>query len=173
MEIKKEGAFYSSLFNWFGGRDRFDEVLYFVEHDDISRAYEVAYEIGKTQMPRELTMYLMKEHCSPLKYDPLLHMESVPACYLFEGVDKELVVYVNDNIKEIKENAFAYCSIKKLIISKSVESLGDNSLCLNDGEICYEGTKQEFISKFLGKTKCFFRSHKQQSVNCSDGVLII
>lgn len=173
MEIQKQGPFYRRLFDRFGKYDRFDEVLSFVEKDDLSQAYELAYTIGQTQMPSELTMYLIKEHGNQFKYDPFIRLEYVPSCCLFEAVDKELEVYINDGIKAIKDNAFAYCSIKKLVISKSVESLGDNSLCLNDGEICYEGTKQEFIAKFLGKTKCFYRSHREKIVNCSDGALIV
>ena len=173
MEIQKNGLQYNRLFDRFGKCDGFVEVLSNVERDDLSQAYEIAHSINQTQMSRELTMYLIKEHGNPFKYNPLTRLEYVPSYYLYEADDKELEVYVNDGIKEIKEYAFAYCSIKKVVIPKSVELLGDNSLCLNDGEIFYEGTKEEFIAKFLGKTKCFYRSHREEIVNCVDGALIV
>ena len=54
-----------------------------------------------------------------------------------------------------------------------VKYIGDGALSLNAGEIVYEGTKEEFIAKFLGKTKCFERSNRQQIISCTNGELVI
>ena len=75
-------------------------------------------------------------------------------------------------IKEIKKGAFSYCRIKALIISKNIEVIGESALCLGSGEIRYEGTKQEFIDKFLGKSNCFLRTRGQRLI-CADGEIEI
>ena len=66
-----------------------------------------------------------------------------------------------------------FCKIKKLIISNKVSYIGDGALSLNAGEIIYQGTKDEFIRKFLGKSKCFMRSNYSHVIICADGELRI
>ena len=152
-------------------REDFSLLSYYVDSGKIEEAYEIVNEKGN-QMARELTLYYFKEY-GVFHLDPLAHLNYVPENYLYEAVAEDLCIYVHDGIEEIRDWAFAFCKIKKLIISNKVEYIGDGALSLNAGEIVYEGTKQEFISKFFGKTKCFERSHKQQIITCSDGTLVI
>lgn len=151
---------------------RFPLIEYRVDNNEIEEAYKVANERGN-QMARELTLYLLNEHLGVFREDPLEYLEYVPENYLYEAVDEDLCVYVHDGIKKIKDCAFAFCEIKKLIISNKVEYIGDGALSLNSGEIEYQGAKEEFIAKFMGKTKCFERTHRQQTIKCIDGDLVI
>ena len=147
-------------------------IEYYVDNNQIEEAYKVANEYGY-QMARELTLYLLKEHGEVFHINPLSQLEYVPENYLYEAVDEDLCIYVHDGIEEIKDWAFAFCEIKKLLISNKVKRIGDGALSLNAGEIVYEGTKEEFIAKFLGKTKCFERSNRQQIITCTNGELVI
>ena len=147
-------------------------ILYYVNNDRIEEAYNLINE-QESQKASKLTAYLIHEYHAPFKFEPLSRLEYVPKYYLYEAVDENLFVYVHEGIEEIKDWAFAFCRIKKLLISNKVKYIGDGALSLNEGEIVYEGTKQEFISKFLGKSKCFLRSHKQQTITCSDGEIVI
>lgn len=165
--MQKNKQYYDELSRW----DSCNEIMDYVNNNAFDKAYDAANRNGNNQTVRALTLYLMHEH-SCFSCNPLDFINYVPENYLYEGVDKNLSIYVRDGIEEIRDNAFAYCSIKTLIISKSVKFIGKNALCLNDGEIHYEGTKQEFISKFLGKSMCFLRS-KAQRVICSDGDILI
>ena len=124
-------------------------------------------------MARELTLYLLKEHREVFHTNPLSHLEYVPENYLNEAVQEDLFIYVHGEIEEIRDWAFAFCKIKKLLISNKVKRIGDGALSLSSGEIVYEGTKEEFIAKFLGKTKCFERSNRKQTIICSNGELAI
>lgn len=166
--MRKGGEHYEYI-----SRDkRFSLIEYYVDSNQIEKAYEVANEYGN-QMARELTLYLLKENGEVFHTNPLSHLENVPENFLYECVDEDLCVYVHDEIKEIKDGAFAFCKIKKLIISNKVERVGDGALSLNAGEIEYQGTKEEFIAKFLGKTKCFQGTHRQQKIICTNGELVI
>lgn len=149
----------------------FKLIEYYVDKKDFESAYKIANSSGN-QTARELTLYCLYEY-GVFRLEPLYHMDYVPENYLYEAVEENLTVYVYDGIEEIKDRAFAFCKIKKLIISNKVKKIGDGALSLNAGEIHYEGTKQEFIGKFLGKSKCFLRSNKSQTVICSDGELVI
>jgi len=149
----------------------FNMLCYFIEEDEISDAYKIVNKFAPS-FTSVLTMYLIKEHFSPFKFNPLHNMEYVPELFLYEAFAEDEVVCVNDSISEIKDNAFAFCKLKRLIISKSVQYIGDNALCINAGEIYYEGTKQDFIDKFLGKSKCFART-RGQVINCTDGEIEI
>ena len=117
-------------------------------------------------MPRDLKLYIINE----LQDDPLYYMSYVPENYLYECDDTHLAVSVYK--KEIKDYAFCYCSIDALYISKDVEKIGDRALCLNKGQIVYQGTKQEFIDKFLGKSSCFSGTNGQ-AIQCADGGIVI
>ena len=145
--------------------DNFELCSYYIEQKNFEEAYKIA---GGP----ELTMYLLKETGS-FHTNPLKHLEYVPEYYLYEIKDEELFVYVGEKNKEIRDNAFAYCSIKKLLISKNVESIGENALSLNEGDIEFEGTKEEFISKFLGKSLYFSRTHRNQQIKCAIGIIDI
>lgn len=147
-------------------------ISYYVNNDRIEDAYNVLNE-KESQMASKLTLYLIHKKDAPFTFNPLSHLEYVPKYYLYEAVDENLFVYVHEGIEEIKDWAFAFCRIKKLLISNKVKYIGDGALSLNEGEIVYEGTKQEFISKFLGKSKCFLRSHNQQTITCFDGEIVI
>ena len=125
----------------------------YVDKNDFSEAYSVANEKGGNQLPRELTLYLYKE--SGVFYiEPLNYMDYVPSNYLYEAFDGELVVNIPSSVEEIQDFAFMYASIKRIIIPKSIKRIGTSALRLNSGEIVYEGTKQEFINQFLGKSLC-------------------
>lgn len=152
--------------------EKFSLISYYVDNNRIEEAYEVANEKGN-QIAGKLTLYLVHEHRAPFRYDPLDSLNYVPENYLYETIDEDLFVYVHEGIEEIRDWAFAFCRIKKLLISNKVKYISDGALSLNAGEIVYEGTKQEFIGKFLGKSRCFLRSHKQQTITCSDGELVI
>ncbi len=165
--MEKGGQHYNKLLESEG----FSLIEYYVDNNDFESAYQIANKGGTNQTARELTLYCLREY-GVFKCDPLYHMGYVPENYLYEAEDENLIVYVNDGICEIKAWAFAYCKIKKLIISNTVKRIGDGALSLNAGEINYMGTKEEFIGKFLGKSKCFLRS-KSQVVKCSDGDLVI
>lgn len=142
-------------------------ISYYVDKEDFSEAYRVANEQGGNQLPRELTLYFYKE--SGVFYtDPLVHLDYVPKNYLYEAIDNELTVSVNPRNEEIQDFAFMYASIKRIVIPKTVKKIGVSALRLNSGEIVYEGTKQEFIDKFLGKSLCFAGTYGQ-IVKCSDG----
>lgn len=167
MDRQNKGFYFSALSKYTCCK----ECLNCVDNKEIEKAYNLANETGN-QMARGLTMYLLKEY-GVFKYDPLFDLEYVPQNYLYEANDETLCIYINQNIKEIKDKAFAYCKIKHLRISKTVEKIGDSALCLNDGEIIYEGTKEEFISRFLGKSKCFVGTHKNQLIRCLDGIIEI
>lgn len=167
MEMQTGGPFFERLSSY----ALFTKCKVYIEEGDFETAYEIANESG-TQMPRDLTLYLLKEYGEVFHCDPLHHLDFVPKNYLYEAVDKDLTICLYPRIKEIKENAFRYCSIKKLIIPSSIEKIGDSALCLRDGEIVYEGTKEEFISKFLGKSKCFYKTVGQR-LTCNDGVIEI
>ena len=166
--MRKGGEHYEYI-----SRDkRFSLIEYYVDKGEIEEAYKVANEYDN-QMAREITLYLLKEHLEVFHVEPLNHLKYVPENYLYEAFDETLCVYVDDEINEIKDGAFAFCKIKKLIISNKVERIGDGALSLNAGEIEYQGTKEEFIAKFLGKTKCFQGTHRQQKIICTNGELEI
>ncbi len=167
--MRKGGKHYNYIAN---DEKRFSLIEYYVDNNKIEEAYQVANEYDN-QMAREVTLYLLKEHLEVFHVEPLSYLDYVPENYLYEAVDESLCVYVHSEIEEIKDWAFAFCRIKKLIISNKVKHIGDGALSLNAGEIEYEGTKEEFIAKFMGKTKCFERSNRQQIIICSDGELVI
>ena len=150
---------------------KFALLAYFIDNNKVEEAYELVNEKGN-QMARELTMYFLKEY-GVFHLNPLEYLNYVPENYLYEAVDENLCIYVNDAIEEIKDWAFAFCKIKKLIISNKVSYIGDGALSLNAGEIEYQGTKEEFIARFIGKTKCFERTNRQQKIICSNGELVI
>ena len=152
----------------------FNLISYYLKKSDFEHAYEIANKTGGNQAPRELTLYLLKEY-DVFKVDPLspgAGLNYVPRNFLYEAVDKDLCIFIPETIKEIQDFAFRYASIQKLIISTSVERIGESALCLNDGEIEYMGTKETFISKFLGKSNCFLKT-KGQHIRCADGDLVI
>ena len=120
-----------------------------------------------------MTWYLIHNYSYPFRFDPLKCMKHVPKYYLYEAVDTDLCVYVNPSIERIEDWAFAFCRINKLIISNKVTYIGDGALSLNEGEIVYEGTRQEFVSKFFGKSKCFLRSHNSHTIICTDGEIVV
>ena len=149
----------------------YDLISYYIDKSDFSEAYRVANEKGGNQLPRELTLYLYKE--SGVFYtEPLYYMDYVPANYLYEALDGELVVNIPLSVEEIQDFAFMYASIKRIIVPKSVKRIGTSALRLNSGEIVYEGTKQDFIERFLGKSLCF-KGTNGQFVTCSDGIIEI
>ena len=78
-----------------------------------------------------------------------------------------------DKYEKIQWSAGVTGHIIGRLQTNKVKYIGDGALSLNEGEIVYEGTKQEFISKFLGKSKCFLRSHNQQTITCFDGEIVI
>ena len=158
-------------YNYLEKHKKFALLAYFIDNQKVEEAYELANEKGNP-MARELTMYFLKEY-GVFHLDPLSHLNYVPENYLYEAVDENLCIYVNDEIEEIKDWAFAFCGIKKLIISNKVKYIGDGALSLNAGEIIYQGTKDEFIRKFLGKSKCFMRSNSSHVIICADGELRI
>lgn len=166
--MKIGGEHYNYIAN---DKKRFSLIEYYVDKNEIGKAYEVANEYGN-QMARELTLYCFKEY-GVFHLNPLNHLSYVPENYLYEGLAEDLCIYVHDGIEEIRDWAFASCRMRKLIISKNVKVIGDGALSLNSGEIEYEGTKDEFIGKFLGKSKCFLRSHREQVIHCKDGELVI
>ena len=167
MDIKEGGYHFEKLSLY----DNFGLCKHYITKDDLVEAYNLANEKGN-QMPRELTMYLIKEHGYPFGYQIFSHIDFVPKNFLYEAQDEQLVINIPENVKEIQDFAFSYCSIKKVVIPNTVEKIGDNALCLNSGEICYLGTKQEFIDKFLGKSKCFAKTKGQQVV-CNNGIIEI
>ena len=144
----------------------------YVDTNQIEEAYKIANKYGN-QLARELTLYFLKEHNEGFHINPLDLLNYVPENYLYEALIEDLCIYVHEGIGEIKSWAFGYCTIKKLIISNKVKYIREGALSLNSGEIVYEGSKQEFINKFLSKGKCFMCSNRQQSITCSDGVLEI
>jgi hypothetical protein len=158
-------------YNYLEQHEKFALLAYFIDNNKIEEAYEVVNEKGN-QMARELTMYFLKEY-GVFHLNPLEYLNYVPENYLYEAVDENLCIYVNDTIEEIKDWAFAFCKIKKLIISNKVSYIGDGALSLNAGEIIYQGTKDEFIRKFLGKSKCFMGSNYSHVIICADGELRI
>lgn len=162
MEIMENGSYYEQLSKY----SHFEECLCYVKYDDLAEAYKLAGKYGGNQMPRDLTLYIIYE----LQEDPLYYMSYVPENYLYECDDAHLAVSVYK--KEIKDNAFCYCSIGLLYISKDVEKIGDHALRLNKGQIVYQGTKQEFIDKFLGKS-CCCSGTSGQVIQCADGDIII
>lgn len=149
----------------------FKLIEYYADKNDFESAYKVANSSGN-QTARELTLYCLYEY-GVFHMEPLSDMNYVPENYLYEAVEENLTIHLLDNIEEIKDWAFAFCKIKKLVISNKVKKIGDGALSLNAGEIRYQGTKQEFIGKFLGKSKCFLRSNRAQTVICLDGDLAI
>ena len=167
--MRKGGTHYEKL----SKHEKFSLIEYYVDNNQIEEAYKVLNERGG-QLVGELTLYLRKEHLEVFHVDPLSHLDYVPENYLYEAVDENLCVHVNDGITKIKDNAFAFCNIKKLIISNKVKYIGDNALALNSGEIIYQGTVQEFINTCLGKSKCFARAHHDEMViECSNGPIVI
>lgn len=152
--------------------NEFELILYYVNNNMLKEAYNLINE-QESQTASKLTSYLIHEYHAPFKSDPLSYLEYVPKYYLYETVDESLSVRVHEGIEEIRDWAFAFCRIKKLFISNKVKHIGDGALSLNEGEIVYEGTKHEFIGKFLGKSKCFLRSHKSQIIICTDGEIVI
>ena len=152
--------------------ENFTLLSRYVDTNQIEEAYKIANKYGN-QLARELTLYFLKEHNEVFHTNPLESLHYVPENYLYEAIDENLCVYVHDGIEEIWDWAFAFCKIKKVIISNKVKYIGDGALSLNAGEIVYKGSKQEFINKFLGKSKCFMRSNRKQTICCTDGVLEI
>ena len=156
---------------WLKSSGCYNLISYYVDKNDFSEAYRVANEKGGNQLPRELTLYLYKE--SGVFYtDPLYYMDYIPSNYLYEAFDGELVVNIPSSVEEIQDFAFMYASIKRIIIPKSVKRIGTSALRLNSGEIVYEGTKQEFINQFLGKSLCF-KGTNGQIITCLDGIIEI
>ena len=168
MCMKSGGTYYKELSKW----PNFEKLSYYIEKDDLMEAYKIASEIGGNQMPRDLTLYLIHEHDAIFRYEPLAYMDYVPENYLYEAGEDNLVVYVDPHIEEIKDNAFRYCSIKKLIISKNIKKIGKSALCIYSGQIYYEGTKQEFFDLIFGKSLCF-NNTRSQTIICSDGEINI
>ena len=146
-------------------------IFMLIEKREYEEAYRVANEVGGNQLPRELTLYLLKEY-GVFPVEPLTKMEYVPENYLYEGYAEDVVCVLHSGIREIRAHAFRYAKIKRLVISASVEHIGKSALCLNGGEIVYEGSKQEFISKFFGKSMCFYQT-RGQKVICEDGEIEI
>lgn len=167
--MKKGGEHYNYIAN---DEERLLLIEYYVDKNEIENAYKAANEYDN-QTARELTMYFLKEYGGCFNLNPLEHLDYVPENYLYEAFDETLCVYVDEMVTEIKDWAFAFCKIKKLIISNKVEHIGDGALSLNAGEIEYQGTKEEFIAKFMGKTKCFERTNRQQKIICTNGELVI
>lgn len=147
--------------------DCYKTIFYYIDKNDFSNAYRVANEQGGNQLPRELTMYLYRER-GVFHTDPLPYLDYVPKYFLYEACDAELSVCVNPCNEDIHDFAFAYASIKRLFIPKNVKGIGISALSLNSGEIIYEGTKQDFIDRFLGKSLCFYGT-TGQVITCSDG----
>ena len=167
MRIFEGGQYYKNLSKW----NHFEDVLHYMADEDLEEAYRLARGDSNSQMPRDLTLYIIYESSGCVLHDdPLDYMEYVPEYFLYECDDKNLYFYISQ--KEIKSHAFCYCSIKGLCISKNVEKIGESALRLNSGEIRYEGTKQEFIDKFFGKSCCFLGTNGQ-ILKCSDGDLEI
>ena len=146
-------------------------ISFYLEQGKFENAYALANKSG-IWCPCELTLYLIKEHGEVFHYDPLYYLARVPQNYLYEAYEPDLVVLIPDTCTEIADNAFRYASIKKLIIPKSIEKIGESALCLNKGTIEYEGTKEEFVSKFLGKSNCFLKTIGQTLI-CSNGEIVI
>ena len=163
--INEGGIYYNRLTKY----ENFKAIINYIESDDLETAYQISNQSGN-QMTCALTMYLLKEHGIVFRYEPLYNLEYVPENYLYEANDETLNIFVD--LKEIKQNAFRYCRINKLTISQNVEIIGDSALCLNKGKIEYMGNKQEFIDKFLGKSKCFMGT-QEQVIICSDGKINI
>ena len=167
--MRKGGEHYEYI-----SRDkRFSLIEYYVDSNHIEEAYKVANENGN-QMARELTLYLLKEHSEVFAFDPLKYLTYVPENFLYECVDEDLCVYVHDGIKEIRDGAFAFCKIKKIIISNKVKRIGDGALSLNAGEIEYQGSAQEFVNTCLGRSKCFEGSHNHSiEICCNNGPIVV
>ena len=165
-KMKIGGKHYQTL----STMEKFSLLTYYVEQEDFEKAYEVANSQGN-QMPRELTLYLLREH-GVFDTDPLHHLDFVPNNYLYEAREENEFVYIPENIESIGDNAFRYCKLKKLLIHKNIRKIGENALCLISGELEYGGTRDEFISKFLGKSKCFADSNGI-CLKCSDGDIVI
>ena len=166
-EMRNGGKHYQNL----STISNFSLLAYYVEKEDFKRAYEIAGERENNQMPRELTLYLLKEH-GVSQTDPLHNLDFVPNNYLYEACEKDLFIYIPENIESIGDNAFRYCSLKKLLIHKNIKKIGKSALCLNSGTLEYEGTKEEFVSKFLGKSECFVGA-SALCLKCSDGDMVI
>ena len=169
MEIRKDGKFFQILSN---KCKNFDLCQSYIEKDDFESAYDVIARDIESYVST-LTMCLLNEYDGVFRVDILNHLDSVPYKFLYEAHDKELVVCLGENITEIKEKAFAYCEIKKLIIPNTIKKIGDMALSVNDCEIEYKGTKQDFINKFLGKNKCFSGIHHNQQIICTDDIITI
>ena len=167
MDLEEYNKYKDKFYEW-QKTTNFDLMLTLIETEQIEEAYKLANKIGGNQLPRDLTMYLLKVKSYPFKTNIFKNINYVPENFLYEGYDENLIFYIDDNITEIKNNAFRYCTLKKLIIPNSVKLIGDSALCLNAGEIHYNGTKQEFIDTFLGKTKCFYKT-LGQTIFCTDG----
>lgn len=168
MCMQSGGPYYKKLSKW----SNFEKLSRYIENDNLIDAYKIASEIGGNQMPRDLTLYLIHEHGTVFRYEPFEHLNIVPENYLYEACEDDLIIYVDSRIEEIKDNAFRYCSIKKLIISKNIKKIGKSALCINSGQIYYEGTKQEFFDLIFGKSLCF-DSTRSQTIICSDGEINI
>jgi hypothetical protein len=149
----------------------FAGISFYLDREEFEKAYEVANKNG-IWWPCELTLYLIKEHGEVFHYDPLYYLNRVPQNYLYEAYEPDLVVLIPYSCTEIADNAFRYASIKRLIIPKSIEKIGESALCLNKGTIEYEGTKEEFIRKFLGKSNCFLKTTGKTLI-CSDGEILV
>ena len=109
--MKEGGKHYEWIKN---DKERGSLIEYYVDNNQIEEAYKVANEYGN-QMARELTLYLLKEHRSVFHVEPLNHLEYVPENYLYEAEEEDLCVDVHRGIKEIRDWAFAFCKIKKLV----------------------------------------------------------
>ena len=153
--------------------ERFSLIEHYVDSNQIEEAYKVANEYGN-QLARELTLYLIKEHSEVFAYDPLEHLTYVPENFLFECDDEDLCIYVHDGIKEIRDYAFAYCNVKKVVISNKVKRIGDGALAIDKGEIVYQDKAQEFVNICLGRSKCFEGSRNDCAVvECTNGPIVV
>ena len=168
MSMRSGGPYYEDLLKC----PNFEKIAYYVERENLTEAYRIAGENGNNQLPHLLTLYLIHEHDPIFRYDPLGYMNFVPENYLYEACEDDLVVYVAPHIEEIKDNAFRYCRVKKLIISKNIQKIGKSALCISGGQIYYEGTKQDFFDLIFGRSLCFAGT-RTQTVICSDGEIKI
>ena len=164
MEMQTGGYYYNLLSS---KCDNFEDLKSNIENDN----FEEAYNLVKSSYTMVLTMYLIKEHKIVFRFEPLHHLDYVPKRYLYEADASDVIVYVHDGIEEIKDKAFGHCKINKIIISENVKRIGECALCINEGEIEYKGTRQDFINKFLGQSMCFKGLYHNLQIKCTDGMI--
>ena len=179
--MKSGGKYYEALKRL----ECFNYLELYVDDNKLDEAYDLL--LDKSIYTTPLTYYLIDERNAAYKYgkrigstqrdEPLDYLTCVPKGYMYEFDENDLYdgkpyyVYIRrKEITEIKDYAFQNCSITELHIPKRINKIGDSALCLKKGKIYYEGTKSEFIEKFLGKSKCFLGANGQELI-CSDGTI--